>query len=102
MPQDELWACSARLTGWQFSYRFDLKGGEHDLLSFDTWWSKTPRADTDGSFSLDIPIYCRDRVMALINVAHDELMGGIARNVPGVTRRELQQILLGFQEGALH
>lgn len=101
MPQDELWAASARLTGWQFSYRFDMTGGEHDQLAFDTWWSKTPRHGSTGAFVIDVPTYMRDRVMSLVKVAHDELMGGVARNVPGVTRAELRTILSGFREGAL-
>lgn len=102
MPQDELWAASARLTGYQFSYYFDGPSNAKDLFAVRTMWSKEPAADRQGHVTIDIDPSMRWHAISLMNVAGGELLGGYARNVPGVVRAELRRIQEQFQEGSLH
>jgi hypothetical protein len=99
VPQDELWACSARLTGWTATYSYDSIEHGQDLLSIRPLFSKSPASHAEGWISTPVPSYMRWSVPVVIQRAHDELLGGLARNVPGVVRRELRQIQLGFLAG---
>lgn len=102
MPQDELWACSARITGYRVHYQFDVEGGEKDLFLMTPTWSKHPSREKDCGVSATVPTFMRWYMPAVFRVAHDELLGGVARNLPGVVRRELRLIQDDFQAGAVH
>lgn len=102
MPQDELWASSARLTGWTAGLELDVKGQDVDKLTFVPRWSKVPGHARSGSVALAVPTYCRDYVPGIISVCHEQILGGLATNVPRLAQRHLELIRHAFQEGRLH
>lgn len=102
MPQDELWATSARLTGYTIDCSLDPQWAGADGLTIRPRWSKNPPGDRNGYVHLEVPVFARDYVPRLIRAAHYELTGGVAKQVPSAVRHELRTVLQSFQEGALH
>lgn len=102
MPQDELWRASARLTGYRVSYQFDVLNDDLDQLTLKPQWSCTPQSTGPCSITTGVPTYMRWSVPMVLKVAHEELLGGLPRNLPGVVRRELRGLQEGFSEGRLH
>jgi len=101
MPQDELWAASARLTGYQFTYYFAGPQNSEDLFSVRTFWSKNPDRTKKGDVVIGLDPSFRWHAITLMNRAGGELLGGYARNVPGVVKAELSRIREGFSTGLL-
>ncbi len=101
MPQDQLWATSARLTGWQMRYAFDIREQGNDQLSITPMWSKIPPASRDGAVICELPSFMRWHVTRVTDAAIHQILGGVASSLPGVVRAELRQIQDAFQEGSL-
>jgi hypothetical protein len=101
MPQDELWGASARLTGYGFTYYLAGPNNASDIFSVRTFWSKQPSEDRQGNVVIDVDPAYRWHQLHLMSAATNELLGGYARNVPGVVKRELTSLREGFSEGRL-
>ena len=102
VPQDELWATSARLTGWTAGYHFDVKGEEQDGLTFVPLWSKGKLSGHNGSVTLTVPSYMRWDHQYLLTTCIEELLGGVATNVPRRAHAVLRSFQHEYQEGSRH
>lgn len=99
MPQDSLWAASARLTGLTIVYGLDVvTDHQDDTLSVIPQWSKRPTG-RDGSVTMGLPGYARDHVPEIIAAAYGEFRWGQAKNIPIAARSKLQDVLLDYREG---
>lgn len=102
MPQDELWATSARLTGYQVTHMFDPLFDGKDQLIIRPTWSKRPSGARDGYLCNSMSAAMRWHAPEVIRTGVFELLGGQAKNMPVVVRHELRRIAEGFEEGSLH
>lgn len=102
MPQDELWAASARLIGYSTSVLFSEDPYGDDYLKITPLFSKRPGEAAKGLVAIQTGTDYRDYIPRIIGAAHFELTGGLACNVPGVVRAQLQWIQEGFRQGSLH
>jgi hypothetical protein len=100
MPQDELWAASARSTGLRITLEPDLTSADNQaLLRFAPIWSKKPRG-RDGNCQLTVPGYALWSVPDLMRVAFTQWLGGDPKHVPIAVSHELKDVLREFEEGA--
>jgi hypothetical protein len=100
MPQQELWAASARTTGIQFTYaRMEEEGAERSLLSIRPLWSKTPTG-RDGSAQLLVPDYAVWDLPIVFRAAFEQYLGGQAKHVGTSARSALRDVLVEFADGA--
>jgi hypothetical protein len=102
MPQDELWAASARLVGYTIGVSLTPDPYGDDLLKITPRFSKTPTPAHKGRVTVETGTDVRDYLPRLIEAAHHEMTGGLAVNVPTVVRARLQWIQEGFRQGSLH
>lgn len=101
MPQDELWACSARLTGFTADLDFEeVKGGGLSTFTFKPRWSKIP-SGRNGFIAVEVPEYLHWYVTDLYSEAVTICLGGDAKHVPAVVQRKLRSLQLDFAQGAL-
>lgn len=102
MPQDSLWAASARPIGCTFDYRFSEAGSrdEHELV-ITPRYSKRP-AGRDGSATLVVPSFAIWHLPEVIRAGFYQYLGGDPKHVGTVAQHKLRDVLAEFQAGALH
>ncbi len=96
MPQDELWAASARLTGYRIQYSFNSAFALDDRLTLETFWSKTPSDDRCKSTVLRVGAPYADGVPEILEAVHLQLLNGDARQVGATARYALFCLQHGF------
>jgi hypothetical protein len=100
MPQDELWACSARLKGLHLSLDMPTdKDQDHYRLTAAPRWSKTP-SGRSGFASLSVPTYAIWSVSEVTNAILGQFLGGDAKHIPAVASATLRHVLEGYAQGA--
>lgn len=100
MPQDELWAASARPTGFTFTYETPEKRlAENGLVMVRPTWSKKP-GGRDGMAMMHVPPYATWSLTDVFSAAWGQFLGGDARSVGREAQHALRGVLHEFQEGA--
>lgn len=102
MPQDELWAASARLRGYQIRVGFDETSDGDDVVAITPHWSKQPSFNRDFRVAVAFEPYMRGHLPEVLAAVHFELVGGLPRNVPRVVRAQHRALQEGFALGSLH
>jgi len=100
MPQDELWATSARCVGMSIGLR-DGEGPHYGdtVLSLSPMWSKRP-SGRNGYTELVLPGYMRHDLKEVVGAALEVWMYSDMKLLPGVVRSTVRGVQLGYQEGA--
>lgn len=100
MPQEELWAASARSTGFTMTYQDSnhFKDGT-GLVVFRPTWSKRP-SGRDGGASLRLPNYAAWHLPEVFRAAWDQYLGGDPKFVGPTAQVTLQGVLESFADGA--
>jgi hypothetical protein len=96
MPQDQLWAASARLTGYRIQYAFGEAHEVDDVLTVETLWSKTPSDGRCKSTVIPVSAPYADAVPAILESVHLQLLNGDARQVGAVARYTLFCVQHGY------
>ena len=101
MPQDELWAASARSIGLRVELMTHA-GPSRDQawLTATPLWSKTP-SSRNGYVSVQVPTYAIWEVPHIFNAVFEQWAGGDPKHVPVVVRSAMRGIQEGFLEGQL-
>jgi hypothetical protein len=101
MPQDELWAASARSTGLTFELRLYC-GAHRDQLQISTrpLWSKTPSGRV-GFAAILAEDYALWEVPTLFNAVFEQWAGGDPKHVPSVLQHAMRGIEAGYSTGQL-
>jgi hypothetical protein len=99
VPQDSLWAASARPIGLTMQYLVNETGSvdRHELLIVPRY-SKTPHG-RDGTVGLVLPSYAVWHAPDIIRAAFYQYLGGDPKQVGAVAQSKLRDVLHEFQEG---
>lgn len=99
MPQDELWAASARLTGLQLTVMCPLPPAcDHYRLTIAPRWSKQP-SGRNGFAELLVPTYAAWHLSDVTNAVWEQFLGGDAKHIPMVAGSKLRTVLGDFRQG---
>lgn len=101
MPQDELWAASARAVGLRFTLTEDPAEADRSLaVMLSPIWKKRP-SGRDGSTVLRLPHYAQWDVPTVFAAALGQYLGGDPKHVGTVAQSALRDVLQQYREGAL-
>jgi hypothetical protein len=96
MPQDELWAASARTTGLMAYFTEDVQQrGCFGTLSITPMWSKRPTG-RDGSVALPIDRSMTWAVPEVFTAAFDQWLNGDPKHVPIAARSAFRDARSAF------
>ena len=100
MPQQELWAASARPTGFHFQYVTpDAQLTELATVLVRPMWSKQPRG-RDGMVALQVPSYAVWALPDVFRASFEQYLGGDPKFVGTTARAALRGVLEEFADGA--
>lgn len=99
MPQQELWAASARPTGFSFIYETPEKRlSEEGLVTVRPTWSKRP-SGRDGVSHLTVPDFAVWSLPEVFRAAFEQYLGGDPKHVGTSARVALRDVLTDFADG---